>query len=569
MIIILIIACPFHNPFALLLHPFVLLHPSVLLISLSSSSWIQLPRHSFTDYRSSILLLFYHSLIHSFIFFTATMLCSPRRWILIVSPLLTLCVVYYLFLNPNIYATPNAVPDEATHIEQGQLILEGQNQGHGHGHTQGHTHPAGSSPKPNKEQLEQDQCGHIRRDMDDVFVVLKTGATESQQKVPVQLRTTLSCVPNYAIFSDYEEVISGVPTYDVLSNVTEETMNREPEFNIYHRLQQVGREGLTDEEWGSHENGPFGKTNNPGWKLDKWKFLPMIDGALEAMPDAKWYIFIEADTYVVWPNLINWLAHLDHTRSYYIGSPMQIGDILFAYGGSGVILSAQAMQRLQAYRSQNQAELEKMTADEWAGDCVLARAFDNIRIPLTWAWPMMLTTRPWEIDHFSEGYGRQPWCYPAVSYHRMSSRDIEEMWRFDRGWFRSVSALSPTKLAECSHTDISQGKNALLLHADVYREFIHDGALAGRDDWDNMSPTDIIFEEPTIPSLESCHDACSQNMDCLQYTWNHHENTCKHASTTFHGAANNGTYSGWMTHRVQKLLRNFQSSCPQVEYIFD
>lgn len=358
------------------------------------------------------------------------MFTSPRRWILIVSPLLTLCLMYYL-LNPNANTVAANNAKQYTHSENGQIVLEG------HKPTSGGAGP--KTPKPNKQLLEESQCGHIRRDMDDVFVVLKTGATESQQKVPVQLRTTLECVPHYAVFSDYEETISGVQTYDVLSNVTEATMMSEPEFGIYHRLQKVGREGLTDEEWGNHENGPYGKTNNPGWKLDKWKFLPMIDGALEAMPDAKWYVFMEADTYIVWPNLINWLAHLDHTRSYYIGSPMQIGDILFAYGGSGVILSAQAMKRLQSYRVQNQAELEKMTADEWAGDCVLARALDQIRIPLTWAWPMMLTTRPWEIDHFSEGYGRQPWCYPAVSYHRMSPRDIEEMWRFDRGWFRSVS----------------------------------------------------------------------------------------------------------------------------------
>ncbi|KAJ5742077.1 hypothetical protein N7533_011486 [Penicillium manginii] len=445
------------------------------------------------------------------------MFSSPRRWIFIVSPLITLSLIYYLYLNPHGHSGAVNNAEHTIHAEQGHIIIEEPNA----------TPPSDSAPKtpkPSKQELEEHQCGHIRRDMDDVFVVLKTGATESQAKVPVQIRTTLQCVPNYAIFSDYEETISGVPTYDVLSNVTEATMNSEPD--------RWAGKGLTDEEWGDHENGPFGKTNNPGWKLDKWKFLPMIDGALEAMPDAKWYIFIEADTYVVWPNLINWLAHLDHTRSYYIGSPMQIGDILFAYGGSGVILSRPAMERLQTYRSEHQAELEKMTADEWAGDCVLARAFDQIKIPLTWAWPMMLTTRPWEIDHFSEGY------------------DIEEMWRFDRSWFRS-------------------GKNALLLHADVYRDLIHNGTLAGRDDWDNMSPTDIIFDEPTKPSLESCHQACTQNKDCLQYSWNQKENTCKHASTTFHGAASNGTYSGWMTHRVQKLLRTFQSSCPQVEYIFD
>ncbi|KAJ5212727.1 uncharacterized protein N7498_004373 [Penicillium cinerascens] len=471
---------------------------------------------------------------------------SPRRWLLVVSPFLTLVLIYYLFLTPN--TNPVAVntntstnTEQWTQPEQSTIVLEGKQ-------PYPETENQGKASKASEE--DENPCGKLHHDMEDVFVVLKTGATEALQKVPVQLRTSFKCVPNFAVFSDYEETINGVRTYDVLSNVTERTMRNEPEFEVYQHLQKVGRPGLTDEDFGDDENGPFGKINNPGWKLDKWKFLPMIDGALEAMPDAKWYVFLEADTYIVWQNLVNWLAHLDHTRSYYLGSPMQIGDILFGYGGAGVVLSQRAMQRLHSYRIHNQEELEVMTASEWAGDCVLARALQDIHIPLTWAWPMMMTSRPWEIDHFSEGYGRQPWCYPVISYHHMNPRDIEGMWRFERGFFKS-------------------GKNALLLHADVYRAFIHNSSLAEREDWDNLSSANIDFDPPTTPSAEACADACSQNSECLQFSFNHAEQSCKHASTTFAGVATNGTYSGWMTHRVQRLLKAFQSSCPQVEYIFD
>ncbi|KAJ5162489.1 hypothetical protein N7492_007881 [Penicillium capsulatum] len=466
------------------------------------------------------------------------MLSSPRRWLFIASPLLTILFVYSYLLphtDPVVVSTGQWTQSEAN---QSPIIVDGTQSGP-EIDTPGDAGDAGSL---------ESRCGNIPRDMQDIMVIVKTGATEARDKLPVQLRTGLQCVPHFAVFSDYEETINGVRTYDVLRNVTDATREKEPEFQFYRRLQQLGREGLTEQDLGDDSNSPFGKVNNPGWKLDKWKFIPMIDGALTIKPDAKWYYFIEVDTYVVWPNLADWLHRFDPTRPFYLGSPMQIGETVFGHGGGGILLSNPALTRLHELRAQSPENLEALTAQEWAGDCVLARALDQIQIPLTWTWPMMLVQRPWEIDHFSEGYGRQPWCYPVVSYHHMSPRDIEEMWRFDREWFRS-------------------GKNALLLHADVYREFIHERGLAVREDWDNLSGAEIVFDPPSTPSLESCADACAQNNECLQYTWTPGEKSCKQASSSFAGVARNGTHSGWHLYRVERLLTSFQSSCPQVEFI--
>lgn len=463
------------------------------------------------------------------------MMSSPRRWLFIVSPLLTVLVFYYFILPHS--ADPVAVSSgqwTQADTSQGPLIVDG-------------TQP--DTSKESETDSTESRCGRIPRDMQEIMVIVKTGATEALEKIPVQLRTGLQCVPHFAIFSDYEETINGVRTYDVLRNVTDETIKKEPEFKYYQQLQKGGREGLTDQDWGDHANGPFGKVNNPGWKLDKWKFIPMVDGALEIKPEAKWYLFIEADTYVVWPNLVNWLQRFDSTQPFYLGSPMQIGEMVFGHGGGGIILSNPAMTRLHEHRAKSPESLEKMTTTEWAGDCVLARVLADIEIPLTWTWPMMQIRRPWEIDHFSEGYGRQPWCYPVISYHHMSPRDIEEMWRFDRAWFRS-------------------GKNSLLLHADVYREFIHERGVTVRQDWDNLSGAEIVFDPPSVPSLDTCADACAQNTECLQYTWTPADKSCKQASSAFAGAARNGTQSGWVTFRVERLLKAFQSSCPQVEFIF-
>ncbi|CAI7639937.1 unnamed protein product [Penicillium glandicola] len=444
---------------------------------------------------------------------------SPRRWLFVVFPILAFCFIYYLFRlpesNPIIVNNSEQIPQAGEEI----IVAEEKKQD--------------TNPPPPMEDTLEEKCGHLLHALDDIMVVIKTGATEALEKVPIHLRTTLQCVPHFAIFSDYEEIIDGVRTYDVLHNISDATMEKEPEFEIYRRLREVGREGLTDAEWGDDTNGPLGKVNNPGWKLDKWKFLPMIEEALEVMPDAKC-----------------WLGHLNPERQYYLGSPMQIGDTLFGYGGAGIVLSSLTMNLLHEYQIRAKEDLEAMTAHEWAGDCALARALQDVHVDLTWAWPMMMTSRPWEIDHFSEGYGRQPWCYPVISYHHMAPEDIEEMWEFDRAFFAS-------------------GKNALMLHADVYQKLVYDGTFSARDDWDNLSGTKIDFAAGTISTVEVCAEYCARNEACLQYSFNHLDGVCKHASTTFAGVATNGTQSGWITPRVNKLLKAFQSSCNEVQYIFD
>lgn len=337
-----------------------------------------------------------------------------RSWIFVVSPLLGLLMLYYLFR-----ASPDTYVDSPPFAEE---------------HHEEITPP----PSPGPPSYDPEPHCNFLRGMENVFVVLKTGATEVQEKLPVHLQTTLRCLPHYAVFSDYEEEVHGVRTHDTLRNIRNETKETQPDFAIYNRLRTQGRQGLSSVDWSDDVSGPFGKPNNPGWRLDRWKFVPMVDEALSLKPDAKWYIFLEADSYMVWPNLLAWLARLDHRKPYYIGSPMQIGDVIFAYSGSGIILSNPAMRKISDYRTRRSKELDEYTANNWSGDCVLGKALRDVGVPLVWSWPMQLTSRVWETDHFAEGYGRRPWCYPAVSYHRMEPEDIHAFWEFEQEWFRNV-----------------------------------------------------------------------------------------------------------------------------------
>ncbi|KAL5364502.1 hypothetical protein BJX96DRAFT_157446 [Aspergillus floccosus] len=314
---------------------------------------------------------------------------------------------------------------------------------------------ASAESEPDPDPGDRSNCP--LREMEDVLVILKTGATESQTKVPVHLNTTLRCVPHFVVFSDYDERIADVRAHDVLRDLAESVKLAEPDFELYRRLQAGGLQALLQEQHphndsdnedptkDSDKNSPWGRQDNAGWRLDKWKFLPMLDRALSERPTARWFVFVEADTYVVWPNLAAWLGRLDPARAYYLGAPMQSGEDVFGYGGAGIVLSQAAMRRVV---DEARGQVEQRTKAHWAGDAVLGRALADVGVPLVWAWPMLQTGRVWEVDSLGagpDGDRNGLWCYPAVSYHHMTAADIEAMWAFEQAWFRDVSMSIPSR----------------------------------------------------------------------------------------------------------------------------
>lgn len=114
----------------------------------------------------------------------------------------------------------------------------------------------------------------------DTLVVLKTGSTELQDKLPIHLNTTLWCYPNYAIYSDAAITFRGNQIFDSLEGVNPDIKAGHEEFALYRRLQeQSGRAALQQFELSGPDSKPpvaTGKLENPGWKLDKWKFLPLM-----------------------------------------------------------------------------------------------------------------------------------------------------------------------------------------------------------------------------------------------------------------------------------------------------
>jgi hypothetical protein len=280
---------------------------------------------------------------------------------------------------------------------------------------------------------------------EDVLVVLKTGATEFEDKLPIHLNTTLRCYPNYLIFSDYAETYEGIQILDALEFVSDELKESHLDFGLYRRLRKAGgRSAIKPSERSgplSRPPGPEGKKDNPGWKLDKWKFLPMVNRTLHEYPDMKWYVFIETDTYILWQTLLNYLKVLDWTKPYYVGGQIWIGDILFAHGGAGFVVSRPVLKQVVSMFVADQIRWEDFTDSHWAGDCVLGKAFKDAQAPITPAWPIWQGDDIGYMNYARDDNAHRLWCRPSVSYHHLSPAAIEDMWLFEQKWIASTAGV--------------------------------------------------------------------------------------------------------------------------------
>jgi hypothetical protein len=286
--------------------------------------------------------------------------------------------------------------------------------------------------------------------------ILRTGVTEIADRIPAHLSTSLQCSTQHVIFSDYAETFLGERVLDALELVDPDIVANNSDFELYRRVKQHGRAVLSQSELsGNLSQAPSGTghTEIPGWKLDKWKFVPMVNRTLYEYPDMKWYIFAEGDTSILWSTLEAYLAGMDHTEPHYLGSATNIGDDpAFAYGGAGFIVSRPAMRMIADYYSTHKAAVEAYTLARWAGDAVLGKVFFDAGVPVKDIWPVVhgastseaLFARPYSPGVPKEA--EQVWCYPAASLHHMSSAAVDSLWHYEQQWLEQRVNVSWPKI---------------------------------------------------------------------------------------------------------------------------
>ncbi|KAL2844945.1 hypothetical protein BJX68DRAFT_257014 [Aspergillus pseudodeflectus] len=343
-----------------------------------------------------------------------------------------------------------------------------------------------------------------------------------------------------------EEEFQGQHIHDVLSGISTEIQATAPEFDFYREVHR--NQHRISEFIGENTNAVNASSlQRKAWDLDKWKFLPTVQRAFAARPDAKWFMFIEDDTFLVWSNLLDWLGRLDWREPYFLGLPVTMEDQLFAYGGSGWVLSRAAIQRITEHIASVADHCEDFTNRSAYGDLVLGHVAEQSGLLLTGAWPLIQRETPSTME-----YTNDVLCYPVVTFHHVDASEVQAIWN-----------LEQEMIAAATEHEVP----APLLHSDVFNRLVYPHLAARIGDWDNFSDGEEMVLD-VDEGFEECKRHCQEDPECVQFRATSRKCTLAHAITLgWMSDEEMNSTSGWMMDRIAELNANF--SCGGGKWDFD
>lgn len=401
--------------------------------------------------------------------------------------------------------------------------------------------------------------------MNDIVVIIKTGATEAYKALPIHLATTLTHTPNVLLFSDHNQTIGPYHIQDALDEVDPSILRNNGDWQLYKDQKQYMALGQS----------PESLQLRGGWELDKYKNLHMLAKTYHQRPRAKWYLYLDADSYVLTHNLLLYLSSLNPAKKLYLGSATYINDLAFAHGGTGYAISAATMSHIMTAAPDVARRYDNHARESCCGDYVLARALKDHGIELSWIHPTFQGDPQYKLEMDKWRY-----CKPIVTLHHMLPQDIGAVWEWER------------RLAQ---------RGRWILYQDVFEEFMFPYMRDERWDWDCMSgdrgevrelPRDAWqgkkvekFDEKenkTITSherlskmevkkrtFEACKKVCREKDDCVMFrTWRRECKIDWHLALGYKVPVsrndNEEFRSGWMMDRVEEM-REGGKTCPQPE----
>ena len=326
------------------------------------------------------------------------------------------CVAAFLLVSVSFYSTFNGNND--------WRILDRYRKPSDHPPSSTLPTPYNASAEENREEAPTaipvlPQCRNFPDGTSDIMLVMKTGATAAFNRLPIHLFTTLECLDDFLLFSDMEQMIGDRKIYNALDEVSDVVKNGNSDFDLYRQLQEYQKIGGNPLLLGS---------DNKGWNLDKYKFIHMIVKTYRMRPNAPWYFFVEADTSFNWENLVTFLKKLDPKKPYYIGSNAYVGDVEFAHGGTGFLLSNAAVKKFIKSQDDVAAKYDPKMSETCCGDAMLAEALRDSGILLTKSWPMTNGEKPITIPYSSPGH----WCQPIITMHHVNQIEVSDIWSWEQ-----------------------------------------------------------------------------------------------------------------------------------------
>ncbi|PYH45953.1 uncharacterized protein BP01DRAFT_391311 [Aspergillus saccharolyticus JOP 1030-1] len=407
--------------------------------------------------------------------------------------------------------------------------------------------------------------------VNDVVLMFKTGASVLWKRVPIHLTTSLSPtrIPsaNVLLYSDSPETIGPYTFVDILANTT----INDPEIALpYH--QQADHDfrqnyAEINNVYPGDNPGPAG-----GWKLDKYKFVPLVQHAGRARPDAKWYIFMEDDAYLFLPNLVAHLDRFDPQKPWYLGSVAWIHGDYFAHGGSGFAISRKAWEMAFGDHSPQNIEQKyaEFTAQHGCGDHILGHVLKESGVAFGEHPEAEESRFSYGFNpeaHWTSWYEPENWCKPVFSWHHTHNRDVARLYELETRWGDVASAKGPI-----CYKDVYEAMVLPYLRERV--EWWENGAAKYDIRSSNVNGV-VAPESVTKPqawkeawmSVDKCEAACVAWGDCVQ--WSFYEDRCmldsmiRLGSGIPEGDARRQSSlpwtSGWLTRRAE----HWNSACSQ------
>lgn len=329
--------------------------------------------------------------------------------------------------------------------------------------------------------------------LSEVQIVVKTGYAE-RDRLETLLTTFGSCISNILIVSDAPDRIAGHEVVDVLADLAPSYTQDNPDWAAY--TAQLTRA----------QSGERVDKSPEGHRLDRFKFLPMVDRAYASAPKAKWFVFFETDIYFFWDTLFRLLDRLNANERHYLGSPASgTPDFWFGYGGAGIVLSGRLVRDLvKNGRQKLSVKYEELAKADPNGDAILGYAIDR---ELGHRLGHIYPTMPGEALEGLRIDRESKWCTPLANIHYVNPEQMTALWAWERCRFYSGEPITYS-------TFLDFGVTPLLRKGSLTPNW-HNAADGG---WESLGGN---------PSTSHCSDACSQDQRCLQFMYR--DNTCFHS----------------------------------------
>ena len=460
-----------------------------------------------------------------------------------------------------------------------------------------------------------------------LVVTVKTGATEAAEKIPIQLETTLRCVPleNVLWYSDMAQKVGDHQLNDALDQISPSVKDENPDFEIYRKQQDL-QDPLKVVSLLKDMKHPDDENELAAWSLDKYKNIHIVEKSWNARPHADWYIHIDADTYVLWPSFMAWIRKLDpcllkdmkhpddenelaawsldkyknihivekswnarpHADWYihidadtYVLWPSFMAWIRKLDPSKKSLLGSMACMKelqfahggsgilLSRAATENLVVANNGTAARWdpqiAGNC----CGDAILAEAFKELGIPVLNAWPSINGESPStirFESSNWCQPLVTLHHVSTVDAQRLRSFeDKRRSKSVSSPS-TPDFQPSNSPFQ----APILYSELFADLVWDMLPDSLDNWDNMSDGVTV---PNIDSALECIRACERDGHCLQSLFNGEECKLETTRVTFgvkHELEDDGKtwQSTWNKTRIAAWVAK-QSRCGKVKFPFE